>query len=188
MCHVNRLYPPSPILPVWNVERVIYTVCKGTVPQYTESLSLFLVLTTSSSSSTSSPFCFLPWERVELSFGHHYANFPTRSLGFLELFSNSPLSLEHLWLPLTRFCRGWGPASFLTFFFLFFVLQRAFFYFLCTVSGCDSGNWTHNIAVYTWRFSPLSYDRQPNYNRHSDQYKNRLIWVESSLMVSLELT
>jgi hypothetical protein len=34
----------------------------------------------------------------------------------------------------------------------FFVLQRAFFYFLCTVSGCDGGNRTRNIAVYTWRY------------------------------------
>ncbi len=41
----------------------------------------------------------------------------------------------------------------------FFVLQRAFFYFLCTVSGCDGGNRTRNIAVFTWRFSPLSYVR-----------------------------
>jgi hypothetical protein len=40
------------------------------------------------------------------------------------------------------------------------VLQRAFFYFLCTVIGCDGGNRTRNIAVYTWR-SPLSYDRHP---------------------------
>ncbi len=36
--------------------------------------------------------------------------------------------------------------------FVFFVLQRAFLYFLCTVSGCDGGNRTRNIAVYTWRF------------------------------------
>jgi hypothetical protein len=34
-------------------------------------------------------------------------------------------------------------------FFPFFVLQRAFFYFPCTVSGCDDGNRTRNIAVYT---------------------------------------
>ncbi len=37
-------------------------------------------------------------------------------------------------------------------FFLFFVLQRAFFDFICTVSGCDGGNRTRNIAVYIWRF------------------------------------
>jgi hypothetical protein len=36
--------------------------------------------------------------------------------------------------------------------------QLIFFYFLCTVSGCDGGNRTRNIAVYTWRFSLLSYD------------------------------
>jgi hypothetical protein len=37
------------------------------------------------------------------------------------------------------------------FFLCLYVLQRAFFYFLCTVSGCDGGNQTRNIAVYTWR-------------------------------------
>ncbi len=47
------------------------------------------------------------------------------------------------------------------------MLQRAFFYFLCTVSGCDGGNRTRNIAVYTWRFSPLSYDRHPTELRPS---------------------
>ncbi len=35
----------------------------------------------------------------------------------------------------------------------FFVLYRAFFYFLCTVFGCDGGNRTRIIAVYTWRFN-----------------------------------
>jgi hypothetical protein len=55
--------------------------------------------------------------------------------------------------------------------FVFFVLQRAFFYFLCTVSGCDGGNRIHNIAVYTWRFSLLSYDRHPlSYDRHPLSY------------------
>jgi hypothetical protein len=44
-------------------------------------------------------------------------------------------------------------------FFFFFELQRAFFYFLSTVSGCDGGNRTRNIAVYTWRISLRSYDR-----------------------------
>jgi hypothetical protein len=34
-------------------------------------------------------------------------------------------------------------------------------YFLSTVSGCDGGNQTCNIAVYTWRISLLSYDRHP---------------------------
>jgi hypothetical protein len=63
--------------------------------------------------------------------------------------------------------------SYLFFSFVFFVLQRAFFYFLCTVSGCDGGNRTLNIAVYTWRFSPLSYGRDSklwlspmSYGRH----------------------
>ncbi len=39
------------------------------------------------------------------------------------------------------------------------MLQRTFFYFPCTVSGCDGGNRTRNIVVYTWRSNicPLSW-------------------------------
>jgi hypothetical protein len=43
--------------------------------------------------------------------------------------------------------------------FLFFVLRRAFLYFICTISGCDGGNQTCNIAVYTCCLSLLSHDR-----------------------------
>ncbi len=43
--------------------------------------------------------------------------------------------------------------------FLFYVL-RSIFFFHCTVSR----NRTRNIAVYTWHFSLLSYDRHPNNN------------------------
>ncbi len=58
-----------------------------------------------------------------------------------------------------RYCPACCNGSNTFFSFVFIVLQRAFFYFLCTVSGCDGGNRTRNIAVYTWR--PLSYDRHP---------------------------
>ncbi len=34
-----------------------------------------------------------------------------------------------------------------------FCAAKSIFCFLCTVSGCDGGNRTRNIAVYTWRFS-----------------------------------
>ncbi len=99
----------------------------------------------SSSSATLSPFFFLPWERVSWAFlGCHYASFLIRSLGFLELFSNSTLSaFGHLsrglasclaitrtiwsewtrawWSPfelalfLSSFgCLSWGPAFCLT--------------------------------------------------------------------------
>ncbi len=54
---------------------------------------------------------------------------------------------------------GMRGADIFFFSFVFFVLQRAFFYILCTVSGCDGGNRTRNIAVNTWRFSPLNYGR-----------------------------
>ncbi len=85
-------------------------------------------------------------------------------------FLNSPLSLYsplsplHPYVPSTPLCTLYNTP-------MFFVLHRAFFYFLCTVSGCDGGNRTRNIAVYTWRFSPLSYDRHPlSYDRHPVLY------------------
>jgi hypothetical protein len=62
--------------------------------------------------------------------------------------------------------------------FVFFVLQRAFFYFLCTVSGCDSRNRTRNIAVYTWHFSLLSYDHHPlSCERHSSELQPSPNWA-----------
>ncbi len=66
--------------------------------------TLVLTASSSSSSANSSPFFFLPWKRVSWTFlRSHYANFLTRSPGFQELFSNSPLStFGHL---------SWGPAS-----------------------------------------------------------------------------
>ncbi len=69
--------------------------------------TLVLTASSSSSSSTSSPIFFLPWERLSLIFlGCHYASFLKRSFGFLELFSNSPLSFFGRLL--------WGLASHLT--------------------------------------------------------------------------
>ncbi len=56
------------------------------------------------------------------------------------------------------------------------MLRRVFSIFFCTVSGCDGGNRTRNIAVvltvYTWRFSLLSYVRLPrlSYVRHPLSY------------------
>jgi hypothetical protein len=43
--------------------------------------------------------------------------------------------------------------------FCFLCSKEHFFYFPCTVTGCDGGNRIRNIVVYTWRFSPLSYGR-----------------------------
>jgi hypothetical protein len=56
-----------------------------------------------------------------------------------------------------------------SFFFLcFFCAPKSIFLvFLCTVSGRDGGNRTRNIAVYTWRFSLLSYDHHPHELRPS---------------------
>ncbi len=45
--------------------------------------------------------------------------------------------------------------------YIFFMLRRAFSIIFCTVSGCDGGNRTRNIAVHTWRCSLLSYGRHP---------------------------
>ncbi len=50
------------------------------------------------------------------------------------------------------------PDPFLLF---FFGALKSIFYFHWTVSWCDGRNRTRNIAVYTWRFSLLSYDRHP---------------------------
>jgi hypothetical protein len=64
---------------------------------------------------------------------------------------------QHIWFRLieAQFAAAGIKSQKLKFFFFlcFFVLQRAFFYFLCTVSGCDGRNQTRNIAVYTWRFA-----------------------------------
>jgi hypothetical protein len=106
LCRVSLTYHSSPLLffinlsTCWYAGRAIYTECWGTIPQYSVAVTRScdtLVLTTSSSSSpsaTSSPFFFLPWQRVSWTFlVCHYASFPTRSLGFLELFSTFPLSV-----------------------------------------------------------------------------------------------
>ncbi len=42
---------------------------------------------------------------------------------------------------------------------LFFAVPKSIYCFYSTVSGCDGGKRTRNIAVYTWRFSPLSCNR-----------------------------
>jgi hypothetical protein len=54
----------------------------------------------------------------------------------------------------------------------FLVRRRAFSFFVCTVPECDGGNRTCTIAVYTWRFSLLSYDRNPlSYGRHPTELR-----------------
>ncbi len=53
------------------------------------------------------------------------------------------------------------------FFSFFWCSEEHFSIFFCTVSGCDGGNRTRNIAVHTWCFSLLSYGRHPlSYGRH----------------------
>jgi uncharacterized membrane-anchored protein YitT (DUF2179 family) len=61
-------------------------------------------MASSSSSSTSSPFFILPWKRLSWPFLKlSLCLFSIQSLGFLEMFSNSPLSVfGHL---------SQGPAS-----------------------------------------------------------------------------
>jgi hypothetical protein len=66
--------------------------------------TLVLITSSSSTSLTSSPFFFLPQERVSWTFfGCHYSSFLTRSLAFLELICNTPLSTFGL--------LSQGPAS-----------------------------------------------------------------------------
>jgi hypothetical protein len=97
MCPVDRSYPLPPRFHI--SERAMYTKCRGTIPQYTVSLSLCLVTHwfsphhhhvhhqlhfPSSSSLRKVSWTFL---------GCRYVCFPTRSLGCLELHSNSSLSI-----------------------------------------------------------------------------------------------
>ncbi len=101
---------PSAWLTIWCGESYIYWVLRNNFSINSVNVTRpcdILVLTASSSSSSSSATLssvFLPWERASwIILGCHYASFPTRSLGFLELFSNSPLSaFGHL---------SWAPAS-----------------------------------------------------------------------------
>ncbi len=77
--HDHKYYLPAAIM---NMHRNLPSQSKGNN------------LSPSSSSATSSIIFFLPWERVNRPFiGCHHANFPARTLGFLELFSNCPVSI-----------------------------------------------------------------------------------------------
>ncbi len=100
MCCVDHPYHPPLFLPVWCVGKAtVYTECRGTILQYTVSLSLCFVTHWFSShhhhlhqrlhlpSSSYPEKVYISWTFL----GCHYASFPTRSLGFLELFSNSLL-------------------------------------------------------------------------------------------------
>ncbi len=42
-----------------------------------------------------------------------------------------------------------------------------------TVSGCDGGNWTRNMAMYTWRLSPLSYGSEVSTIKESNPEPNQ---------------
>ncbi len=93
---VNHLYP-SPCLTflIYGVS-CIYWVLRKNSSVHSVAITRLpsLVLTASSSSPATSSIFFLPWETVSWTFlGCHYASFPTRSLGFLELFSNSLLNV-----------------------------------------------------------------------------------------------
>ncbi len=92
---------PSTGLTIWYAERAIDAEYWGMIPQYTVALSLsvvthwfsphhhhHLLLQQLHLPSSSYP----EKEEVEPCLDCHYASFPIRSLGFLELFSNSPLS------------------------------------------------------------------------------------------------
>ncbi len=78
---------------IYRVLRNNFSVHSATVTRSCDTL----VLTASSSSSlleATYPVFFLCWEIVSWTFlGCHYAHFLNRSIGFLELFSSSPLSI-----------------------------------------------------------------------------------------------
>ncbi len=91
--------------PICGESYIQYTEYWGLIPQYTVLLLLSLVTHWFSShhhlhhQQLHLSSYFLPWERVSWDFlGYHNANFLTRSFGFLELFSYSPLSVfGHRW-------------------------------------------------------------------------------------------
>jgi hypothetical protein len=111
---LSRSFLPPPHLPFYLPEmwgELIYTECRGIIPQYTVLLSLCLVtqwfLHHHFDLQLHLPFFSYPeTEKVELSFGCHYASFQIRSLRFLELFPNFPLSVFG--------CLSQGPVSHLT--------------------------------------------------------------------------
>jgi hypothetical protein len=70
------------------------------------------------------------------------------------------------------------PFSFLL---LFFCAPKSIYCFNSTISGCDGGNRTRNVAVDTWCLSPLSYNRHPlSYNRHPPS------WSTTTFLFSFE--
>jgi hypothetical protein len=100
------ILPPCPSwLTIWYagratvyILRINYSVHSVAVTQFCE--PLFLAASSSLSSATSSPFFFLPWERVSLTF------FRLSLCQFSDYVPWLPrvvlqLSLEHLWPPLT---------------------------------------------------------------------------------------
>ncbi len=118
MCCIDHLYPSflSLVLPAWCGGSYIYTECRGIIPSYKVSLShrlvthwflphhhhLHLQLHLHSS------FFFLTQRKNKLDFrlAVTVPVFFISSLGFLELFSNSPLSVSD--------CLSWGQTSCLT--------------------------------------------------------------------------
>jgi hypothetical protein len=99
---VDCPFPPLHFLPVWYVERAMYTEFWGTIPQYTVTRScntgshcIIIIINNIIS------LLHLMLRNIKLIlFRLSLCLFSIRSLGFLELFSNSPS--EHLWPPLTR--------------------------------------------------------------------------------------
>jgi hypothetical protein len=62
-------------------------------------------------------------------------------------------------------------SRYILFFFFNFYAPKNIFCFNSTVSGCNGGNRIRYITLYTWRFSPLSYNRHPTECFHKF-YKN----------------
>jgi hypothetical protein len=85
---------------------------------------------------------------------------------------------------------------------IFFCSKEPFLLFFCTVFGCGSGNRTRSIAVYTWRFSLLSYDRHQiklwpspywattvtrlSYDRHPTELRPSPNWATTVTLLSYD--
>jgi hypothetical protein len=95
----------------------------------------------------------LPWQQCDITYYKHIDTM------------TSLLGNSLLWVHICpRWCKEQIPDSLSSW---FKCSPMSIYCFHCTVSGCDGGNRTRNIAVYTWRLSTLSYNcHLLSYNHH----------------------
>jgi hypothetical protein len=106
----------------------------------------------------------LPWQQCDITYYKHIDTM------------TSLLGNSLLWVHICpRWCKEQIPDPLSSW---FKCSPMSIYCFHCTVSGCDGGNRTRNIAVYTWCLSTLSYNRHLlSYNHHPLSY-NRDGWFK----------